>query len=71
MIHGVIDFMSDSLANGRKFRVVNIIDDFNREALLNEAYYSIPATRLVQKIKEVLLHRAKTNTNRQWPRIYF
>jgi len=39
--------------------VINIIDDFNREALLNEAYYSIPATRLVQKIKEVLLHRAK------------
>ena len=54
-----IDFMSDSLANGRRFRVINIIDDFNREALLNEAYYSIPATRLVQKIKEVLLHRAK------------
>lgn len=54
-----IDFMSDSLANGRRFRVINIIDDFNREALLNEAYYSIPATRLVQKIKDVLLHRAK------------
>jgi len=54
-----IDFMSDSLANGRRFRVINIIDDYNREALLNEAYYSIPATRLVQKIREVLLHRTK------------
>jgi len=51
-----IDFMSDSLTNGRRFRVINIIDDYNRESLLNEAYYSIPATRLVQKIKEVLLH---------------
>ena len=44
-----IDFMSDSLANGRRFRVINIIDDFNQEALLNETCYSIPATRLVQK----------------------
>lgn len=54
-----IDFMSDSLANGRRFQVINIIDDYNRESLLNEAYYSIPATRLVQKVKEVLLHRGK------------
>jgi len=54
-----IDFMIDSLANGRRFRVINIIDDYNRESLLNEAYYSIPATRLVQKIQEVLLHRTK------------
>ncbi|MVZ67510.1 hypothetical protein GQF61_16785 [Sphingobacterium sp. DK4209] len=51
--------MSDSLANGRRFRVFNIIDDYNREAFLNEAYYSIPSTGLVQKIKEILLHRAK------------
>lgn len=54
-----IDFMSDSLANGRRFRVINIIDDYNRESLLNEACYSIPASRLVQKIKEVLVNRGE------------
>ena len=28
-----LDFMSDSLSNGRTFRTLNVIDDFHREAL--------------------------------------
>jgi len=35
-----IDFMSDSLTNGRRFGILNVIDDCNREALISEAYYS-------------------------------
>lgn len=54
-----IDFMSDTLENGRKFRVLNVIDDFNREALINEAYYSIPAERLVNSLKQLLQYRSK------------
>lgn len=28
-----LDFMSDTLSDGRTFRTLNVIDDFNREAL--------------------------------------
>ncbi len=54
-----IDFMSDTLVNGRKFRVLNVIDDHNREALINEAYYSIPAQKLVESLKRLMLTRSK------------
>lgn len=59
-----IDFMSDSLTRGRRFRVLNVIDDCNREALINEAYYSIPAQRLIDRLKELFLERGKPKTIR-------
>jgi len=30
---GSMDFMADQLADGRKFRTLNVLDDFNREGL--------------------------------------
>jgi putative transposase len=30
-----MDFMHDQLSDGRSFRLLNVIDDFNREALSN------------------------------------
>ncbi|WP_164112373.1 MULTISPECIES: integrase core domain-containing protein [Sphingobacterium] len=51
--------MSDSLANGRRFRVLNVMDDYNRESLINEAFYSIPGVRLVQQLKELITSRSK------------
>ena len=38
-----MDFMSDALGDGRKVRVFNVIDDFNREALAIEAGLSFPS----------------------------
>lgn len=49
-----MDFMHDSLMNGRKFRVLNIIDDFNREALRIDPYFSI-SSKLVIKILDRLV----------------
>lgn len=43
-----LDFMSDSLSNGRTFRTLNIIDDFNREALWIEVDTSLPAQRVTR-----------------------
>jgi len=50
-----IDFMSDSLWDGRRFRLLNIIDDYNREILAIETDTSIPALRVIrvlEKLKE-------------------
>lgn len=46
-----VDFMSDSLWDGRKFRLLNIVDDYNREILTMEADLSIPALRLIRVLE--------------------
>ena len=43
-----MDFMSDVLADKRKVRVLNIIDDYNREAIALEAGLSFPADRVIR-----------------------
>jgi putative transposase len=52
-----LDFMSDALCNGRAFRTLNVIDDFNREALWIEVDTSLPAERVVQVLERLLLER--------------
>jgi putative transposase len=53
-----LDFMSDSLSNGRAIRTLNIIDDYNREALGIEVDTSLPAERVVRVLEDLLLWRA-------------
>jgi putative transposase len=50
-----MDFMSDSLRNGRKIRILNIIDDFNREALWNDAQYGYPSEFVVRALENIKL----------------
>lgn len=54
-----MDFMSDVLTDGRKFRTFNLIDDFNREVLAVEADTSLPAKSLVRVLERVIWERGK------------
>ncbi|GAB4036925.1 transposase [Spirosoma jeollabukense] len=50
-----LDFTSDNLTDGRKFRTLNVVDDYNREALGIEIDYSLPVqwvTRLLDRLVE-------------------
>lgn len=48
------DFMSDSLVTGRSFRVLNILDDYKREALCIHAAFSMPGIRMVEYLKQAI-----------------
>jgi putative transposase len=54
-----IDFMSDSLVDGRKFRLLNIIDDFNRESLAVEVDTSLPSLRVIRVLDRLVSQRGK------------
>jgi putative transposase len=54
-----IDFMSDALVNGRKFRLFNVLDDFNRESLAIEADTSLPSLRVQRVLNRLINERSK------------
>lgn len=59
-----LDFMSDSLTNGRWFRTLNILDDFNREALWIEVDTSLPAERVIRVLENLIDWRGKPQSIR-------
>jgi len=54
-----MDFMHDQLSDGRCFRLFNLIDDFNREALAIDADLSLPALRVIRSLDQVIEWRGK------------
>jgi len=52
-----MDFTRDSLANGRKFRTLNLMDGYTREALWIEVDTSLPGVRVVQVLERVAQQR--------------
>jgi putative transposase len=59
-----MDFMHDQLADGRSFRTLNVIDDFNREALGMEIDFSLPSERVVRALKQIIEWRGKPQSIR-------
>lgn len=49
-----IDFMSDSLSCGSKFRTLNVIEDYNRQALLVKARRSLTALVVTRFLEQLI-----------------
>ena len=49
----------ETLADGRSFRTLNVIDDFNREGLGIEVDFSLPAARVVRTLDQIIEWRGK------------
>jgi putative transposase len=54
-----MDFMHELLQNGRTFRLLNVIDDFNRDALGKEIDFSLPSERVIRELKQIISWRGK------------
>ncbi|MDM1523141.1 IS3 family transposase [Empedobacter sp. 225-1] len=54
-----MDFMRDSLENGKSVRSLNIIDDFNREILSICIDTSLPSGRVVRELENLIQWRGK------------
>lgn len=59
-----MDFMYDRLMSGRPFRTLNILDDFNREALNIVIDTSISSQRVIRELAQVFEWRGKPQTIR-------
>jgi putative transposase len=49
-----MDFMADRLGDGRQFRLLNVLDDFNREGLGIEIDVSLPEERVVRALNQII-----------------
>ena len=56
-----MDFMHDQLEDGRSFRLLNILDDCNREGLGIEVDFSIPTERVIRTLNHLIEWRGKPN----------
>ena len=54
-----LDFVHDQLATGRRFRVLNVVDDVTRECLAAVPDSSISGKRVVRELTELVAQRGK------------
>jgi len=50
-----MDFMSDVLVGGRRYRIFNVLERLSREALASEVDTSLPAVRVIRVLDEIAL----------------
>jgi putative transposase len=54
-----MDFMHHKLTDGRSYRLLNVIDDHNREGLAIEVDFSLPAVRVIRTLDQIIEWRGK------------
>jgi putative transposase len=54
-----MDFVSDTLASGRTFRALAIVDEFTRESLAIEVDTSLPGLRVVRVLERIVAERGR------------
>ena len=54
-----MDFMADRLRDGRAFRLLTVLDDFNREGLGIEVDFSLSAERVIRSLDRIIEWRGK------------
>ena len=57
-----MDFLSDAFADGRRFRILAIVDDFTRECLTLAADTSLPGLRVARELDAVIALRGRPTT---------
>lgn len=57
-----MDFVADSLANGRRIRVLTVVDDFTRECLATEVDTSLPGVRVARVLDRLGAQRGLPET---------
>lgn len=55
--HWSMDFVSDNLFNGRRFRVLTVVDNFSRECPVMEADHSLTGQRVARVLDRIALVR--------------
>lgn len=50
----LLDFVSDTLASGRKFRMLTVVDDFSRESLAVVVDNSLSGIRVVRELDQIM-----------------
>lgn len=46
--------MADQIMDGRSFRTLNVIDDFNHEGISIDVNFSLPAWRLARSLNRII-----------------
>ena len=54
-----LDFLSDAFSDGRRFRILAIVDDFTRECLALVADTSLPGLRVVRELDAIITARGR------------